>query len=29
MTVSETFPVLTSEENNNGPLMPPAAVPIA
>ena len=24
-----SFPVLTSEENTNGPVMPPAAVPIA
>jgi hypothetical protein len=28
-TVSLTLPVLTSEENSSGPLIPPAAVPIA
>jgi hypothetical protein len=28
-TVSGTFPVPTREENSSGPLIPPAAVPIA
>ncbi len=29
ITVSLTLPVLTREENSSGPLIPPAAVPMA